>query len=315
MNCALLNCNRLYAADGGLRPSFYSFVDCLVALDVRLALLTETWLPTGASLPSDQPFQLIAQPARTPTAAPRGRDTAILHSSEVLATPLGASRSASGFADLTACIVNNLDSSTPTLFISAYAPDASRGLQARADFWSRLDNTLHECHRCHPSADVVLGMDANTWLAVSAGVTTCEVKVHGPLCHPSCRGSPNCRPANGSDHSLITFRIQKSAAFLRPPPSERIVTMDWTSALQGDSLGLRRWHSLVSQWNASRTAPPQAALDSIQKNLTDWLWSLAISNGAIRNAAAGRRSQRHRHWWNPECQQAWAARQAAHRVW
>ena len=163
MNCALLNCNRLYAADGGLRPSFYSFVDCLVALDVRLALLTETWLPTGASLPSDQPFQLIAQPARTPTAAPRGRDTAILHSSEVLATPLGASRSASGFADLTACIVNNLDSSTPTLFISAYAPDASRGLQARADFWSRLDNTLHECHRCHPSADVVLGMDANTW--------------------------------------------------------------------------------------------------------------------------------------------------------
>ena len=47
---------------------------------------------------------------------------------------------------------------------AAYAPDFSRGLVCRADLWSHLDASLSAWRASHPTADVVLGMDSNTWL-------------------------------------------------------------------------------------------------------------------------------------------------------
>ena len=65
----------------------------------------------------------------------------------------------------TGCILHHPGCSTPTLFVSAYVPDSSRGIGIRADFWSRLDGAPHQWRLRHPSADLVLGMDSNTWLA------------------------------------------------------------------------------------------------------------------------------------------------------
>ena len=171
--------------------------------------LAEPWVPAGATLPLDQPFEWISLPP--PSFGNAGRDAAIMTS-----PPSGQIRPAPSLSDagrdIVACFVTHGDGLPPTLFVSAYAPDSSRGLPARADFWSRLDSSLQGWRQESDGVDIVLAMDSNTWLAdldptrrasADAGALTAILRKHGlRIVSPS--GVPTHRSGTVIDLVAVT---------------------------------------------------------------------------------------------------------------
>ena len=149
--------------DGTLHSGFYPFIDLISALRCEVVLLTEPHLPPQARLPTDQPFSLVSNPH------PQGcfqnrRDAAILGGQA--SQQSGMQRiDLSNRRDIVACLCHHGSHVQDTLFISAYVPDTSRGHAARSDFWQCLTNVLQLASARYHAADIVLGLDSNTWLS------------------------------------------------------------------------------------------------------------------------------------------------------
>ena len=161
--CALLNCNGLFRSDGALHDGFYGLVASLCALDVGALLLTEPHLPVCARLPSDQPFCLHTRRSEGDYWA-RGCDAAIAINEGfgldcVAADPIGSRE-----RDIAAVVLRHGTNVAPTILCAAYAPDTSRGAQSRSDFWQRLAAFLRLQQEARPDADMIVGLDSNTWL-------------------------------------------------------------------------------------------------------------------------------------------------------
>ena len=139
--CALLNCNRLWSAEGDLRSDFYGWVDALLNLGVHVVLLTEPWVPQGASLPSDQPYEFVCSSPPVGSGIP-GRDAAILCEANGSACCMSLGQGVHNSRDIVGCLLSHGAGLPPTIICTAYAPDASRGLNARSDFWMCLYGSL-----------------------------------------------------------------------------------------------------------------------------------------------------------------------------
>ena len=142
---------------------FYPFVDLLTAPQCDVALLSEPHLHPQARLPFDQLFTIFSNP-HPPGCADNRRDAAIMcgqaaQQAGMQRVPLSSDR------DIVACLCRHGAAVSDTVFISAYAPDSSRGPAARLSVWQRLSYALQKVTSLHPSADIVLGLDSNTWLA------------------------------------------------------------------------------------------------------------------------------------------------------
>lgn len=160
----MLNCNGLFRSDGSLHVGFHALEHILRQLQISACCLTEPHLPAHATLPLDQPYCLVTGVPTLP--GPRaGRDAAIAVHRDVLpaCTPL-PSNEASAPGDIAACILHHGPNVPDTLICSAYAPDTSRGAQARLEFWQRLSRALSTWLRTRRGCDMVLCMDSNTWL-------------------------------------------------------------------------------------------------------------------------------------------------------
>ena len=163
LRCALINCNGLFDGHGALHPGFYAFTEVLERRGVDVAFIPEPHLPSGAALPSDQPYGIY--PALSAFSNSSGRrDAALMFNSRSGLDHSPLLYNSLQNRDIAARLIHHGPNDPPTLVCSAYAPDTSRGLEERAEFWSRLDAVLQVWRDRHPSADVVLALDSNTWL-------------------------------------------------------------------------------------------------------------------------------------------------------
>ena len=143
--------------------------------------------------------------------------------------------------DIVAAVCAHGEGIRPTLFVSAYAPDSSRGREVRVDFWERLDASLRRGRERHPSADVVLGKSTNTWLnEIEKGSTR------------KSKGRAASRSASKPRLALSIARCSSNATIVNARKCERTLTR-WRNICNGDQ---SHTHTLGRTQRATDKWPP-----------------------------------------------------------
>ena len=128
---ALLNCNGLFDNHGQLSSAWHPLASSLHSHGTHALLLSEPHLHVGSRLPSDSLYDLAAFPHDSCRIGRRDCAIALHPSASSFWHPL-----VSTCRDIVGLISGNDAYAVPICLISAYAPDTSRGVAARIDFFS-----------------------------------------------------------------------------------------------------------------------------------------------------------------------------------